>query len=506
MQPRRVNTGAAPNPAQTMDILLAHGYFIAEDAHEQAIMKPYPPLGLLYISSHLKARGFDVAIFDSTFRTFADFVATIKEARPPRVGLYCNLMTKQNVLRMIAVCREHGARVILGGPEPVSYAAAYLAAGADVVVVGEGEETLEELIPLMQAAKAPDLSHVRGIIYAAGRAATGEVGEVVRTPPRPYIQDLSAQPWPDREAIDLERYLQTWERHHGARSTSLITARGCPYTCTWCSHTVFGHSHRRRAPADVADEVAYLVDRYRPDQLWYADDVLTIAHRWFLAYAEELEQRGLRVPFECISRADRLNETIVNTLAEMGCYRLWIGSESGSQRILDGMKRKADVADVQAKTKLLQSRGIQVGMFIMFGYEGEEISDIEATVEHLKKARPDQFLTTVAYPIKGTDYYEAVEDRIIAEDPWEERTDRDLQIAGRHSPAFYEAATRWVVNEVALHREWHGERRPFRLAKLFLNARRGRFGMALNRRNREDDERVPAGRGWAAEERAADGW
>ncbi len=488
-----------------MDILLSHGYFIAEDAHEQQVMKPYPPLGLLYISSHLKRAGFDVALFDSTFSTLADFAAYLQAERPSLVGLYCNLMTKQNVLRMLPLCRAVGARIVLGGPEPVSYAEAYLAAGADVVVAGEGELTLAELIPLLLQPGDADLAPVQGIVYRDG------AGRLVRTAARPYIADLSAQPWPDREAIDLERYLQTWANHHGVRSTSLITARGCPYTCTWCSHTVFGHTHRRRRPEEVADEAAYLAERYRPDQLWYADDVLTIAPRWFLSYAAELKRRGLRIPFECISRADRLNEEIVDALAQMGCSRLWIGSESGSQRILDAMKRKASVADVQAKTKLLQSRGIEVGMFIMFGYEGETVADIEATAEHLKRANPDLFLTTVAYPIKGTAYYETVADRVLTDRPWAERTDRDLQVGGRHSRRFYEHATRWVVSEVALQRarrqdEGPALRRLLRQGKHFANAQRGRLGMALTRSQRESGQGAGSGRGWRPAERAGDGW
>ena len=487
------------------DILLTHGYFIAEDEHEQEIMKPYPPLGLLYVSSHLKAKQFSVELFDSTFRRLSDFAAHVRERRPRLVGLYCNLMTKQNVLRMIELCRETRARVILGGPEPASYAEHYLAAGADVVVVGEGERTLEALIPALQTGEnadlSADLSKIKGIVFRDSD------GRVVRTPARPYIEDLSAQPWPDREAIDLERYLRTWQTHHGVRSTSLITARGCPYTCTWCSHTVFGYSHRRRRPEEVADEVQWLVERYDPDQLWYADDVFTIAHQWFKRYAAALRERGLRVPFECISRADRLNEEIVDTLAEMGCFRLWIGSESGSQRVLDAMKRKADVEDVQAKTRLLQSRGIEVGMFIMFGYEGEEMADIEATAEHLKKAGPDTFLTTVAYPIKGTPYYERVEDRIVTGKAWAKRTDRDLQVAGRYSRRFYEHATRWVVNEVNLHQvRQAGSRNWLRMAKMFLNAQRGRLGMRLTQHQRESGRGPGSGRGWAPAERAADGW
>lgn len=483
-----------------MDILLSHGYFIAEDAHEQEIMKPYPTLGLLYISSHLKNKGFDVDLFDSTFEDLDSFAAHVRRERPGVVGLYCNLMTKKNVLRMIPMCREAGATVILGGPEPISYAAEYLHAGAHIIVAGEGELTLEALLPHLARHGRAQLDQIAGIAFLDGD------GRLVRTPPQPQIQDLDAQPWPDREAISMQRYLDTWREHHGLSSVSLITARGCPYTCTWCSHTVFGHTHRRRSPEDVAEEVAWIKETYDPDQLWYADDVFTIAHRWFLQFAGELRQRNLSIPFECISRADRLDEKIVDTLADMGCYRLWIGSESGSQRILDAMKRKAQVADVQAKTRMLQQRGIEVGMFIMLGYEGETLSDLRATVDHLKKASPDVFLTTVAYPIKGTPYYEEVADRLISDLSWEQRTDRDLGVSGRHSSRFYDHATRWMVNEVNLHKARRSSSaNPLQMAKMALNVGRGRLGMRLTQDERETVSEG-SGRGWEAKERAADAW
>lgn len=458
-----------------MDILLTHGYFLFEDPHELQVMKPYPTLGMLYVSAHLKARGFAVEVFDTTFSTWEAFEQQMRASRPAVVGIYTNLMTKRKVLRMLPLFRELGSRVILGGPEPPHYAEEYLAAGADIVVIGEGELTLEELIPHLARHGMAGLEQVRGIVYRDGET-------LVRTGPRPQIPDLGAQPWPDRAAIDLERYLETWQTHHGVRSASLITARGCPYTCTWCSHTVFGDTHRRRSVEDVVNEVAWLVERYRPDQLWYADDVFTINRRWFLHYAEALKQRGLRIPFECISRADRIDETVADALAGMGCQRLWIGAESGSQRILDAMKRKADVADVQAKSKLLQARGIQVGMFIMLGYDGEEVSDIEATVDHLKRSNPDVFLTTVAYPIKGTHYYAEVESRILSEYSWAERSDRDLTVAGRYSRRFYSYATRWMVNEVALNRaNLNGGVSLPRKLKLFANAKIGRLGMEFTK-------------------------
>jgi radical SAM superfamily enzyme YgiQ (UPF0313 family) len=298
-------------------------------------------------------------------------------------------------------------------------------------------------------------------------------------------------------------YLRAWRAHHGYASVSLLTARGCPYTCTWCSHGVFGRTYRRREVAEVADEVEWVAERLGPERLWYADDVFTLHRPWTLAFAAELGRRGIRLPFECISRADRINPRIADALAEMGCFRLWLGSESGSERVLDRMRRLTRVEEVQAVTAMLQERGIQVGMFLMLGYEDETSADLEATVEHLKRSAPDLFLTTVAYPVRGTEYHERVRDRLRCDRPWSERTDRDLRIAGRHSRRYYDHATRWMVNEVNLHlARRRGSRDWLRQGRMLLAAARGRIGMWLTRRQREEDELGASGRGWAgAEER-----
>jgi anaerobic magnesium-protoporphyrin IX monomethyl ester cyclase len=463
-----------------MDLLLTHGYFLYEDPHELKVMKPYPPLGILYISSYLKSQGFDVSVFDTTFSSLDAFATYVKTEHPPVVGIYTNLMTKFNVLKMIRLCKESGAIVILGGPEPPYYAAEYLERGADIIVRGEGELTLAALLPHLARHGLINLDIIDGIAYL------DQDGLVRETESRAMIGDLSAHPWPDREAIDIEHYMQVWKTHQGYSSVSVIHARGCPYTCTWCSHSVYGNTHRRRTPEDAADELLWIRERYHPDRIWYADDVFTINPRWLFRYAEALKERGVRIPFECISRADRLNEQIVSTLAEMGCFRLWNGSESGSQRVIDAMQRRVKVEDVQQKTHLLQQHGIEAGMFIMLGYEQEGIRELEETVEHLKRANPDIFLTTVAYPIKGTPYYAEVESRLLADKPWDERSDRDLTVAGRYSRRFYSFATRWMVSEVALHRaRTHGGASPKRQAKWWFNARLSRIGMALTRAERE---------------------
>jgi radical SAM superfamily enzyme YgiQ (UPF0313 family) len=429
-----------------MDILLTHGYFLYEDPKELQIMKPYPPLGILYICSHLRKKGLSAEVFDSTFSSREELWKLLRQGPPSVIGIYANLMTRPNVVEILRVAKEAGWQTLVGGPEPGAYVNEYLAAGADVVVVGEGELTLEELVPELKAHGRDNLGRIDGIAFLATD------GSVVRTKPREQIRDIDAQPWPARESIDMARYVETWRTHHGMGSVSLITARGCPYHCRWCSHEVFGKTHRRRKPVSVADELEWLINRYQPQMAWMADDVFTIHHGWLFQYAGELKRRGVKLPFECISRADRLNLKVVETLAEMGCFRVWIGSESGSQRILDAMERGVTVEEVQNSVALCRSAGIQTGMFLMWGYEGEDLSDIEATVEHVKKSDPDIFFTTVAYPIKGTPYFSEVADRVESLKAWSESSDREFRVRKRHSRQFYRFADKLLRSEVELNR------------------------------------------------------
>ena len=443
-----------------MDLLLTHGYFLYEDPKELQIMKPYIPLGILYICSHLRKKGWTVEVFDTTFSSRAQLFDLLRATSPAVFGVYANLMTRVNVLEILKVAKEAGWQTIVGGPEPGAYAAEYLEAGADVVVIGEGEITVEELLPALRAVREESRGKAEALESIQGIAMRGEDGSVHRTPPRRQIADLDAQPWPDREAVDVERYIKTWREHHGTGSVSLITARGCPYRCRWCSHEVFGKTHRRRKPAFVVDELEWLLARYQPDMAWLADDVFTIHHGWLFQYAGEMKRRKLKIPFACISRADRLNAQVIDTLAELGCFRVWIGSESGSQRILDAMERDVTVEQVQKAVSLAKSRGIETGMFLMWGYVGEEIEDIEATVEHVKKTDPDVFFTTVSYPIRGTPYFDDVASRLVALKSWAVGSDRDYWIRGRHSRLFYQCADQLLRNEVELSRLLNANHAP----------------------------------------------
>ena len=427
------------------DLLLTHGYFLMEDPKERQIMKPYAPLGLLYLCSHLRNKGFDVDVFDTTFSSRQELFQFLRTEKPSVLGIYANLMTRSNVIEILAVAREAGWRTVVGGPEPGAYSLEYLQAGAHFVVSGEGEVTTEELLLALRS-DDHDLSKIAGISFL------DDDGNLRQNEPRGQIQNLDLQPWPERSAIDIHRYVETWRTHHGSGSINFITARGCPFRCNWCSHQVFGQSHRRRDPIKVVDEVEWLVGKYQPDMIWVSDDVFTINHAWIRNYATEMRKRGLRIPFECISRADRLTPEMMDVLAELGCFRMWVGSESGSQRILDAMDRGVKIEQVHKAVEMCRERGIQSGMFLMWGYEGEELEDIEATVEHVSKSKPDIFLTTVSYPIKGTPYYNRIAQKLIQIAPWVQTSDRELKIQGRHSRTFYSHADKLLRDEVALSR------------------------------------------------------
>jgi len=428
------------------DLLLTHGYFMYEDPKEMQILKPYVPLGLLYICAHLRSKGFSVGVFDTTFSSVKDLKRHLQSETPSVLGVYANLMTRKKVVEILEFARNAGWKTVVGGPEPGAYVREYLEAGADVVVFGEGEATLEELLPALRTESITVLRNVAGIAFL------DESGRLVQTSPRAQIPDIDALPWPARDTVDVHRYMKTWRDAHGQGSLSFITARGCPYHCRWCSHQVFGKTHRRRKPVAVVDEVEWLLNTYQPDMVWIADDVFTIHHGWLRGYAGEMRRRGLHIPFECITRADRLNAESADLLAELGCFRVWIGSESGSQRILDAMERGVTVGQVQSAVSLCKARGIQSGMFLMWGYEGEELADIEATIEHVKRTDPDIFFTTVAYPIKGTPYYERNANDLVQLKPWRQSSDRELAFRNRRSSEFYGFADRLLKHEVQLAR------------------------------------------------------
>jgi anaerobic magnesium-protoporphyrin IX monomethyl ester cyclase len=429
-----------------MKVLLTHGYFLSEDPKERVIMRPYVPLGILYLSAWLKRKRIDTTVFDTTFSTPQALQAHLLAHRPPFVGIYVNLMTKRNVLAIIRFIRGEeslkGTRIILGGPEVRYHDVQLLEYGADFIVYGEGEQTMEDLITTLDSAFNPFLDTVDGIGFINMR------GEMVRTKEREKLKDIDRLPFPDRKAIDLDLYFKAWKDHHGQSAASISTMRGCPYTCKWCSRGVYGLSYRRRSAALVVEELQWIQANYEVDTFWFVDDVFTISHKWLGEFAEAMQAADCKVRYECITRADRMNEEVIDLLAQSGCFRVWIGAESGSQRVLDAMDRRVDADKVRQMIQAAQAKGIQAGTFIMLGYPGETEADIRETVDHLAISAPDLFTITVAYPIKGTTLYEEVEAQITTDLSWEERSDRDLDFPRTYPRRYYDHAVRWVFNEV----------------------------------------------------------
>ncbi len=442
-----------------MKIVLTHAYFIEDDGAEQKIMKPYPPLGLLYISSFLKQNGFEVIVFDSTFSSQDTWKAFMLTEKPEVVFFYANLITKPVTVSLLKFLKtEYGPLTFAGGSDVSHNIENYLKQGLDALVIGEGEQTALELLQNIKNKGA--WKSINGLAFL-------ENGNCIETKPRLKIKDLSELGFPDREAIDFEKYLDVWETHHGVRMANINTQRGCPYTCKWCSTAVYGQSYRRRPVEQVVDEIQYLQKEYNVNGLWFVDDVFTVSHKWLAALYAEFLKRNLKINFEIITRAERLNETVLDLLKEMGCFRIWIGAESGSQKIIDAMDRRVKVGEVQKMINLTQQKGIEAGTFIMLGYPGEGLKEIKETVNYLVNAMPDQLTTTIAYPIKGTSLYEDVSETLIIPDAWEKHTDRDLDFKRKHPKVFYRIGLRYLLSTIKAHKS-HGIRHIYLRSKALL--------------------------------------
>ena len=434
-----------------MKIVLTHGYFLEEDPKEKLIMRPYPPLGILYISAYLEQNNFSNLIYDSTFGSMPGLKDFLLNEQPDIIGIYTNLMTKLNVLKIISFVRQAKSldhtKIILGGPEIRNHKEKFLQFGADVVVFGEGEDTMLEVVSAI--AKNSDT----GFAGIPGTAYLDSNKDVISNPERVLIKDINQLPFPARSKINLQQYFDTWKKYHGTSVINVSTMRGCPYSCKWCSRAVYGTSYRRRSPKLVADEIQYLKENYQFDMIWFVDDVFTINHRWLREFVTEMQERNLTVPYEIITRADRLNEDTVQLLKQSGCFRVWIGAESGSQKIIDAMDRRVKVDDVRKMIHLVKSYGIEAGTFIMLGYPGENETDIQETLHHLKTSNPDHYTITVAYPIKGTPLYAEVENIFVEDLPWHSSTDRDIDFKRTYNRRYYDHAISWIHYEMLYHRK-----------------------------------------------------
>lgn len=456
-----------------MKILLVHNYFLADDAVEQKVMRPYPPLGILYISSYLESKGVPHDVFDGTFSTREKLQGLLLKERPKFIGFYVNFLLRQNVLKTIDFIKNliPDSKIILGGPDGRFHAEDYLKNGADYIVLGEGEVSFNELITFLS--NGDNIAKINGIAFKKGN-------KIVENTARDFIKDLDELPFPNRKKIALKNYLKVWKENHGYSSITINTQRGCPYTCKWCSHAVYGDTYRRRSPKNVVEELKSVSKTYQPDRFWFVDDVFTMSKKWLEEFNLELKQESLAIKYECITRADKLDEEAVKLLKESGCELLWIGAESGSQKVLDLMDRRVEVKQVREMIQLAKKCGIQTGTFIMLGYPGETIEDIKESIVHLKECDPDFFTINKAYPINGTKLYEEVKDLIVGDINWKTTPDSKIDFKRNYEPKFYDFAIRKVYNSVWAYKyqqkgEW------FKFFKCQIKSMAANVGMQLNK-------------------------
>lgn len=433
-----------------MNILLTHGYFIQDDPVEYEIMKPYPPVGLLFLSAWLKKSGIPHELLDVTFLSMDALKDRLANGGTSLVGIYVTLMTRSNVLKMIDMIKAQSGindvKIVLGGPDTRWHAEGYLLRGADVIIPGEGEETLEETVRALLGDKGNQLDDIKGIYYL------NKDGVAVFTGERKFL-DPQVIPLPSYDHVDVTRYLRTWKERHGFSSMAINSMRGCPYSCNWCSKSVYGNSYRRRSPKDVVEEMVMLRDTFQPDQVWFTDDVFTISKSWLKEFATEVDKHNLTMPYECISRSDCMDEEVIHLLKTTGCRKVWIGAESGSQKVIDLMNRKIHLEWTTQMFLKLRSEEIKAGTFIMLGYQGEKKRDIFLTAKFLKRILPDDLTIGVAYPIKGTKFFGQMEPYFDNPYDWQAGNERQIKFKKPYSGRFYRFATRYLYNSVAAGKE-----------------------------------------------------
>jgi len=386
-------------------VTLVYPYF--QPSNDNSIFR-FPPLGLGYIAAFLRRQGISVQLIDCTFLKQEEALQRIRLSRPKIVGIQVMFSMKEKALQMAELLRKDCELLVAGGPLPTSDPEEFLGA-FDVVVVGEGEETMLELVRATQSGM--DLRNVRGI-------ALKERGGIKMTPHRSYIHALDAIPFPSREFFDNAAYKNYYLRNFGYTITSIITSRGCPFKCDFCSRPVFGNRFRSRTAVNITDEVE-AVHRLGYHEIWFADDCFTLDRKRLLGICDELIRRHLSIGWECLSRVDTVDMAVAQKMRQAGCTRVFFGIESGNDSILKIMKKQITVKQAKEAVHIFKKAGVRIGAFFILGYPGENDGTIMDTVRFASSLPLDYLSFTFPYPIPGTPLFDRLKDRMISED-WKE--------------------------------------------------------------------------------------
>jgi anaerobic magnesium-protoporphyrin IX monomethyl ester cyclase len=440
-------------------VLFAHGHLLRFDTKQFAIGKPYPPLATITAAAHLRALGHDVALYDPTLEEDTrGFAAALARAQPQILVLYddvfnwftkmCLSRMREAALDMIRQARARGVRVIVSGHDAADAPQVYLDAGAEFIVVGEGEITLGDL--LARLAPSDGAARVRyddipGLVFT-------DLGMQRRTGPRALLKELDTLPIAAWDLVDVPRYREFWVRRHGYFSLNVVTTRGCPYLCNWCAKPVYGNTYHIRSPDRVVEEIRLLRARYAPDHLWFCDDIFGLKKRWLMPFAAQVAAEGLATPFLCQTRADLMTDDNVAALRRAGCAEAWLGVESGSQAILDAMDKGITIAQVRAAVERLRAAKIRIGFFLQFGYPGEDWPEIEMTRRMVRDLAPDEIGISVSYPLPGTKFHARVSTKLGGKRNWDQSDDLDPLFPGAFTRAFYHELSRTVHAEFRTRR------------------------------------------------------
>ena len=441
-----------------LKIQVGHSYFLRYDRKQWERGKPYPPLATIQIAALLRQMGHEIALFDAMLADgVEDYAGSLRTAAPDVVVIYednFNYLTKMCLgymrdaaCRMIAEARAQGARVIVAGSDASDQPDAFLAAGAHVVLMGEGIAALVELVERLE--RDPDIdtpSWVSGITGVATRIDEQmhrtRIGVV---PPDPRLTLRPA--W---DLLNIERYRAMWQERHGYFSLNMAASRGCPFRCNWCAKPIWGNHYKQRSAQDMAAEMTYLKETFQPDHIWMADDIFGFHVDWVAEFAEHLSAADGSVPFTIQTRADLMSERMATALQQAGCAEAWIGAESGSQRVLDAMTKGTKVAELITARERLGQHGIRVGFFIQLGYLGEQLADLLATRDLVTQAAPDDIGVSVSYPLPGTKFYEKVKAQLGKKTHWDDSDDLAMMFRGAYDSEFYRSVRDLLHKQVTL--------------------------------------------------------
>lgn len=432
-----------------MKILISHSYHLYLDAKEAAIKKPYPPLASITLAAWIKQElGLDVEFYDVMFdRDPRGLVEAIGKIQPDVFILYdddFNFLTKmclENMRNAIFEVLKEAPKTglfIAHGSDASDQAEAYLRAGFDVVVHRNAEKTIVEMLKIYRKEKSLEtVKSVNGVSFLKEGAFIQK--EQIRN-----NLPLENSPLPAWDKIGLSPYREMWRANHGYFSLNVSTSHGCPYRCNWCAKPLYGRSYKAIPAKWAAQEFQYLARELQADHLWITDDIFGLKPGWLSELADELERLNLIIPYKCQNRADLITEKSAAELARSGCQEVWLGVESGSQKILDAMEKGETIETIKNANRLLKQNGIQVGFFLQYGYLGEDYRDIQKTLQLVRECLPDHIGISVSYPLKDTPFYEKVIDQMGEKKNWRDSGDLALMYTGKYHPDFYRALHKYT--------------------------------------------------------------